>query len=134
MPINPVPPPERHIILVGFGHFDNGRSCKIHPGGCGDVLVLSKEDFGVGMLLRIHNSISNELAVHVIKKDGTNGCRVGLTKREYITKENVKKYDGVTVHLVNVFTRYQDNQYCHHLAQKNLFTLMQRLLMGGMLA
>jgi hypothetical protein len=95
MPINPVPPPERHIILVGFGHFDNGRSCEVHPGGCGDALVLSKEDFGVGMLLRIHNSIPNELAVHVIKKDGTNGCRVVFAKREYATEENVQKYDGV---------------------------------------
>jgi hypothetical protein len=131
MPINPVPPPEHHIILVGFGHFDNGRSCEVHPGGCGDVLVLSKEDFGVGMLLRIHNSIPNELAVHVIKRDGTNGCRVGFAKREYATEENVQKYDGVTVRLVNVFTRYHENQYCRHLAHKNFVYADAEIIIGG---
>jgi hypothetical protein len=80
---------------MGFGHLDNSRSCEIHPGGCGDALVLCKEDFGVGMLLCIHNIIvPNELAVHVIKKDGTNGCCVGFAKHEYATEENVQKYDG----------------------------------------
>ena len=119
MSINPLPPPDLHIVLVGIGHFDNGRSCENHPGGCGDALVLSKEDFGVGMLLRIRRSGPNELAVYVIKTDGTDGCRVGFAKREYATEANADQYNGVTVRLVNVFTRWHDNDYCRSLAYKN---------------
>jgi hypothetical protein len=119
MPINALPPPDRHIVLVGFGHLDNGRSCEDHPGRCGDVLVLTKENFGEGMLLRIRNSVPNELAVYTIKKDGTDGCRVGFAQRQYAIQENAKKYDGATVRLVNVFTRWHENSYCRSLAHKN---------------
>ena len=67
------------IILVGFTHHSNGRSCDDHPGGCGIHHIMSKPSLGVGEQLQaVWDEKANELPVYVIKEDGSLGCRVGF--------------------------------------------------------
>jgi hypothetical protein len=47
-----------------------------------DVVIRLKENFGEGMLLRIRNSVPNELVVYTIKKNGTDRCHVGFAQRQ----------------------------------------------------
>ena len=43
-----LPPPERRIIIVAFLPDNNARSCALHPFGCGNIVVLHRDDDGVG--------------------------------------------------------------------------------------
>ena len=63
MELSSAPPPERHIIIVGFLPDNNGRSCALHPFGCGNIVVLERADGGVGMLvrLRMHEFVDGAL-------------------------------------------------------------------------
>ena len=49
-------PPDRRIVIVGFLPDNNGRSCALHPFGCGNIVVLERADGGVGMLVRLRMS------------------------------------------------------------------------------
>ncbi len=51
------------IVLVGFLPDGNGRSCDLHPFGCGNSLVLNRNDYGVGTVLRLQMFVSYELHV-----------------------------------------------------------------------
>ena len=55
------PPLERRVTLVGFIATNNGRTCEMHPYGCGNKLV-ERDDNGVGMLLRLRQTVPNEVA------------------------------------------------------------------------
>jgi len=48
LPLLPLPPPKCHIVIVGFLPDNNGRSCALHPFGCGNIVVLQCNDGGVG--------------------------------------------------------------------------------------
>ena len=63
------------MILVGFIESSNGRKCDAHPDGCGNSLVLEREDNGVGMELRLRMKVADELACYVVRTNGTDGCR-----------------------------------------------------------
>jgi hypothetical protein len=67
------PPPDRHIILVGFIETSNGRRCACHPDGCGNSLVVERIDSGDGMELRLWMKAADELVCYVMKPDGTDG-------------------------------------------------------------
>jgi hypothetical protein len=114
-----LPPAHLHIVLVGFTHASNGRSCPKHPGGCGEVLVFDEEDSGVGIKFRLRITNPNELGVFMIKEDGSDGCRVTYAARQYATQENAARYDGARVRLVQVFTRFHENPSCRQLAYRN---------------
>ena len=88
LPLPPLPPPERRIVIVGFLPDNNGRSCELHPFGCGNIVVLQRGDGGVGMLLRVRMIVDNELACFSLNPDGSDGCRVAFAAREYAAGEN----------------------------------------------
>ena len=64
------------IILIHFLPCDNGCSCELHPFGCGNSLVLNRDDHGVGMQLHLRMTVPHELACYTMNKDGTDGCHV----------------------------------------------------------
>jgi hypothetical protein len=78
-----------HIALVGFLPCGNGQSCDMHPFGCGNLLVLNQEDYGVGMLLRLQMMVPNELSCYTINSDGSDGWRVCFVAREYTAGEKM---------------------------------------------
>ena len=64
------------IVLVGFLPMNNGRTCEVHPFGCGNLLVLNREDYGVGIVLRLRLVVTDELACYTVCYDGTDGWHV----------------------------------------------------------
>ena len=107
------------IVLVGFLPCDNGRSCDMHPFGCGNSLVLNREDYGVGMLLRLRMMVPNELSCYTINSNGSDGCRVCFVACEYATGENGRWLDESTIRITDVFTCDDANRLMHHLYHHN---------------
>ena len=93
------------IVLVGFLPHDNGCSCELHPFGCGNSLVLNREDSGVGMRLRMWMTAPHELVCYTINGDGTDGCRVYFVAREVPAGGNAARLNGTVVCVMDVFTR-----------------------------
>ena len=104
LPLSPLPPPERSIVIVGFLPDNNGRSCALHPFGCGNIVVLQCNDGGVGMLLHVCMIVENELSCFALNPDGSDGCRVAFATREYTAGENGRRFDGELVHLVVMYS------------------------------
>ena len=107
------------IVLVGFLPCDNGRSCELHPFGCGNTLVLNREDGGVGMCLRMRMSAPHELACYTINGDGTDGCRVCFVAREVAACGNAERLNGAVVCFVDVFTSDHENRAIRRLFHHN---------------
>ena len=107
------------IILVGFLPRDNVRSCELHPFGCGNTLVLNREDGGVGMCLRMRMSAPHELACYTINGDGTDGCRVCFVVREVLAGGNAAQLNGTVVCVVDVFTSDHENCAVRRLFHHN---------------
>ena len=62
------------IVLVGFLERNNRHSCELHPFGCGDSLVLNRDDWGVDLHLRLCTmKAANELACYIISSNGSDG-------------------------------------------------------------
>ena len=101
------------IVLVGFLPCDNGQSCDMHPFGCGNLLVLNREDYGVGMLLCLQMMVPKELSCYTINSDGSDGCR------EYAAGENGRRLDGCTIRITDVFICDDANRLMHHLYHHN---------------
>ena len=97
------------IVLVGFLPCDNGRSCDLHPFGCGNILVLNREDGGVGMRLRLRMTAPHRLACYTINGDGTDACRVCFVAREVAAGGNAARLNGAVVRVVDVFTSDHEN-------------------------
>ena len=106
------------IVLVGFLPCDNGHSCEIHPFGCGNSLVLNREDSGVGMCLLLRMTAPHELVCYTINGDGADGCRVCFVAREVAAGGNAARLNGVVVCVVDVFTSDHESraiwQLFHH--------------------
>ena len=111
--------PMNHIVLVGFLPCDNGRSCKLHPFGCGNSLVLNREDGGVGMRLRLRMTAPHELACYTINGDGMDGCRVCFVAREVVDGVNAAQLNGAVVCVVDVFTSDHENRAIRRLFHHN---------------
>ena len=102
------------IVLVSFLPNGNGRSCVLHPFGCGNTLVLNREHSGVGLHLRLRSFVRNELACYIMKDDGSDGCHVCFTAREYAAGDNDCQLDGAIVKLTDVFmTEHENRSMCH---------------------
>ena len=56
------------INIVGFLECNNGRTCDMHPYGCGNIMVLEHPDNGVGMVLCLRMYVQNELAVYMLMR------------------------------------------------------------------
>ena len=55
------------------------------------------------MELRLRMKVLDELACYIMKRDGTDGCRVAFAAKEYAVGEKGAKLDGVIVRIVDVF-------------------------------
>ncbi len=97
----------------------NGRSCVLHPFGCGNILVLNQEDLGVGLHLRLCSLVRNELACYTINDDGSDGCRICFAAREYAVGENDYRLDGAIVKLTDVFMMDHENRSMRYLFHRN---------------
>jgi hypothetical protein len=107
------------IILVGFYADNNGRSCDVHPGGCGN-LVIDRDDVGVGLVLQlVYIQDRNELALHMLNEDGSLGCRVGFSARQYANPQNGPRYDGALVKIDETNTKEDENPAKRQLAYRN---------------
>ena len=69
------------IFLVGFLPDVNGRSCKLHPFGCGDSLVVNRVDSGVCLCLHLCLLVHNKLAGYIINDVGSEGCYICFAAR-----------------------------------------------------
>ena len=67
----PYPPPHLHIIILGFMECNIGRTCELHPDGCGND-VSESDDHRLRTLLRLRMLIKDELAAYGMKPDGAN--------------------------------------------------------------
>ena len=57
----------QRVVLVGFLTDNNGRNCDLHPFGCGNALILNRDDWGVGIRLRLCMMVEHELAGYTMK-------------------------------------------------------------------
>jgi len=103
------------IVLVGFLPDGNGHSSVSHPFGCGNSMVLNRDDLGVGIHLRLRCYVRNKLACYTIEVNGSDGCHVCFTAREYAAGDNDLRLDGATVKITEVFTAEHVNRMMRRL-------------------
>ena len=113
------PPPHLRVIIVGFVESNNGRRCNLHPDGCGNSLVLEREDHGVGMELRLRMKAIDEMACYTIKPDGTDGCRISFLAKEYASGDKGLRLNGAIVRIVEVFLPDNPNRTARRLYHHN---------------
>ena len=109
----------QRIVLVGFLPDDNSRNCDLHPFGCGDALILNRDDCGVGIRLRLHMMVVHKLTCYTINNDGLDGCRICFTAREYAAGDNGQLLDGAVVKITAIFTPDHENQSMRRLYNYN---------------
>ena len=93
------PLPHLRIIIVSFVESNNGRRRNLHPDGCGNSLVLERDDHGVGMQLWLRIMAPGKLACYYIDSDGSDGCCVAFAAklrggREMLAIERGSCLDG----------------------------------------
>ena len=115
-----LPAPGRVVPIVGIVATDNGHMCAKHCFGCGNSLLLARPARGCGVLLRLRRtSAPDEIAAYFVKRDGSNGCRVGFTPREHTVGEYGSILDGALVRVFEVFTPEHPNSHCRSLYHRN---------------
>ena len=107
------------IVLVGFLPCNNRQICQLHSFGCRNLLVLNRDNFGVGLRLRLRMMAPHELAGYTVNMDGADGCRVCFTAREYAAGENCQCLDGALVQLTDVFHSEVMNRSLRRLYHHN---------------
>jgi hypothetical protein len=75
------------LFLLVFLPNGNGHSCEMHLFGCGNSLLVNKDNKGVSLCLCLCSFMQNKLACYTINHAGSDGCRVGLTAMEYMARE-----------------------------------------------
>ena len=106
------------IVLVGFLPDGHGRSCEEHPFGCGNAFIECAES-GVGRLVRLRLVEQTNLAVYKVREDGSDGCRICFTAREYAFGENAKRLDGLLLRVTDVFLPDSPNRSMRQLYHRN---------------
>jgi hypothetical protein len=61
----------------------------------------------------------NELALHILNEDGSLGCRVGFSARQYANPQNGPRYDGALVRIYEMNTKEDENSAKRQLAYRN---------------
>ena len=107
------------IVLEGFLPDSNGRCCAQHPFGCGNALVLNRDDMGVGLRLHLCSFVRNELACCTMNADGSDGCRVCFTAREYAAGGNDCRLDDVIIGITDVSSADHNNHSMRYLFHRN---------------
>ena len=106
------------IVLVGFLPDGHGRSCGAHPFGCGNAFIESAGN-GMGRLVCLQLVEKTNLAVHEVRNDGGDGCRICFTAREYAIGENAHRLDGLLLTVTEVFLPDSPNKSMRHLYHRN---------------
>ncbi len=106
------------IVLVGFLPDGHGRSCERHPYGCGNALLESPGN-GVGSMVHLRLVEEMNLAGYLVRDDGTNGCRVCFTAREYAIGPNAFRLDGSLVKRTEVYLPDLENSSMRMLYHRN---------------
>ena len=100
---------------VSFVESNNGRRCDLHPDGCGNSLVLERDDHGVGMELWLRMKVVDEMACYTIKPDGTDGCRISFLAKEYTAVDRRVRLNGVIVRTVKVLLPDNPNRMARRM-------------------
>jgi hypothetical protein len=74
---------------------------------------------GAGICLLSCLFVQNESACYTINKDGSDGCHVGFTAREYTTGNNDCQLDGAIVQIMEIFVPDHENRSVHRLFHHN---------------
>jgi len=82
-------------------------------------MVVNGVDSGVGLCLRLHSFVRNELAGYIMNDDGSEGCHVCFAAREYAAGENDHRLDGAIVKIVEFFTVDHPNSTMRRLFHHN---------------
>ena len=106
------------IVLVGFLPDDHGCSCVAHPFGCGNALIEGPGN-GVGRLVRLRLVERTHLAGYAVRDDGTDGCRVCFTAREYAIGSMASRLDGCLLRITEVFLPDSGNSSVRALYHRN---------------
>jgi hypothetical protein len=106
------------IVLVGFLLDCHGCSCDTHPYGCGNAFIESVGN-GVGRFVHLRLVDKTNLAVHKIREDGTDGCRICFTAREYACGPHAHKLDGALLRIMKVFLPDSENRSMRALYHRN---------------
>ena len=101
------------VVLVVFLPDGNGCHCALHPFGCGNVLVINRDDMGVGLRLHQRSIVRKELACYTMNDNGSDGCRVCFTAREYAAGDNDRRWDGAIEKITDVFSADYENSSMH---------------------
>jgi len=82
----------------------NGHSWELHPFGCGNSLVVNRDDMGIGLRLRLRSFVWNVLACDTKNNNGSDECHLCFTARKYVTGDNDRQFDVAIVQIMEVFT------------------------------
>ena len=104
---------------MGFVESNNGLRCNLHPDGCGNSLVLERDDHGIGMELRLRMKAVDEMACYTIKSDDPDGCRVSFLAKEYVASNRRVRSNGAIVQIVEVFLPNNPNRTARRLYHHN---------------
>ena len=108
------------VVLVGFLPTDNGRSCSLHPFGCGNALVLERDNtHGVRMKLRMRLVDKTNLACYEMHPNGSDGCRVCFAAREFAIGRRGQFLDGCTAVIKELVLPDDTNSAKRHLYHHN---------------
>ena len=108
------------VVLVGFLPTDNGRSCSLHPFGCGNALVLERDNsHRDGMKLQMRLVDKTNLACYEMHLDGSDGCRVCFAVREFAIGRRGQFLDGCTVVIKELVLPDDTNSAKRHLYHRN---------------
>ena len=106
------------IVLACLLPDGHSRSCERHPYGCRNALLESPGN-SVGTMVRLRLVEETNLAGHLVCEDGTNGCRVCFTAREYAVGPNACRLDGALVKITDVYLPDSVNSSMRMLYHRN---------------
>jgi len=73
----------------------------------------------VGRLVSLRLLEKTNLAVHKVREDGSDGCRICFTTREYAIGENAQRLDGLLLMVTEVFLPDSPNRSMRRLYHRN---------------
>ena len=76
-------------------------------------------DNGVGRLVHFHLVEETNLACHLVRNDGTHGCRVCFTAQEYAIGDNACQLDGLLLRITQLFLPDSENRSMRAFYHRN---------------
>ena len=73
----------------------------------------------MGRLVHLRLVEKTNLAVHEVRDDGSDGCRICFTAWEYAIGQNAQRLDGILLTVTEVFLPDSPNSSMRHLYHRN---------------